>query len=494
MPSRIYPRRFLQQSAIGSAVLGSAALVARPLLGRSVKRSANEQLNVGFICLGGRCKELLPQFDQLDDVRIAAICDVDEERVAQWAESHKGAKKYTDLRKLYDDKDIDAVVIAICNHWHVLAAIWACQAGKDVYVEKPLCHNHWEGEQLVATARNHDRIVQVGTQQRSDPMQAEIKQFLHDDKKLGEIKYAQVCRFGAREPIGKRSTPLVPPSSVNYDLWLGPARDEPLYREKFHYDWHWDWNTGNGELVNWGVHVIDDAVNVVLRDEVPFPKRITAAGGRVAWHDAGETPNVVFAYYDTGSIPILFGLSNLPDGRENKKGLKIDNMNTGYVVHCEGGYSSGGRGHGAAYDTSGNVIREFKGNSGFLVHPQNWVDAVKAHDRKMLNAEVQIGHQSTAWCNLADVALRSGSHYTHERAVAGRKDFEPWDALVDQIEKHMKRNNVDLKRANFHLGPTLEFEAEKQKFVGDGAEKANGYLHREYRRKFEVPQIQSKTT
>src|SRR3954467_3849642 len=230
-------RRFLQKSAIGSAVLGSAALRAQPLLGRSVKRSVNEKLNIGFIGLGGRCKELLPQFDKLDDVRVAALCDVDEERVAQWSASHKGAKKYGDLRKLYDDKDIDAVVIAICNHWHVLAAIWACQAGKDVYVEKPLCHNHWEGEQLVATARNLDRIVQVGTQQRSDPMQAELKQYLHEDKKLGPINYAQVCRFGPRASIGKRSTPLDLPKTVNYDLWLGPAQEQPIYRDKFHYDW-----------------------------------------------------------------------------------------------------------------------------------------------------------------------------------------------------------------------------------------------------------------
>src|SRR6476619_4690987 len=186
--SAIHRRRFLQQSA----VLGGAALVTRPLLARAV-RSANETVNVGFIGLGGRCKELLPQFDKLDGAHIAAICDVDEERVAEWAKSHPNAKKYTDLRKLYDDKDIDAVVIAICNHWHVLAAIWACQAGKDVYVEKPLCHNHWEGQQLINAARKLDRIVQMGSQQRSDPMQAEIKQYLHDDNKLGAIKYVQVC-------------------------------------------------------------------------------------------------------------------------------------------------------------------------------------------------------------------------------------------------------------------------------------------------------------
>jgi len=473
-------RTFLKHSAI----LASTALAARPLFARGV----NEKINIGFIGLGGRSKELLPLFSKLPDVRIAALCDVDEEHLHKTAADHKGAKTYSDLRKLYDDQDVDAVVIAVCNHWHVLAAIWACKAGKDVYVEKPLAHNHWEGQQLVKTARKLDRIVQVGTQQRSDPMQAELKQFLHEDKKLGAIKYAQVCRFGAREPIGKRSTPLDPPKTVNYDLWLGPARDLPIYRDKLHYDWHWDWNTGNGELGNWGVHVLDDAVNVVLRDQVPFPKRVTAAGGRVAWNDAGETPNVVFAYYDTGSIPLLFGLSNLPDGPRNLKGLKIDDMRTGYVIHCEDGYYAGGRGHGAAYHADGSLIREFKGDSG-RNHPQNFVDAVKAHNRKLLNAEVQIGHQSTAWCNLADVALRAGKHYSHDKAVAVRQNFEPWGSLVGEIEQHLKRNKVDLKKSNFQLGPMLEFNAETERFVGDGSEAANRFLHREYRSKFEVPAI-----
>src|SRR6185369_1104285 len=154
--------------------------------------------------------------------------------------------------------------------------------------------------------------------------------------------------------------------------------------------------------------------------------------------------------------PLFFGLSNLPDGLRSKKGLKIDDMGTGYVIHCEGGYYAGGRGKGAAYDTSGKEIRPFKGDSG-AGHPRNFVDAVKSHNRKLLNAEVQIGHQSTAWCNLADVVLRGGKHYSHEKALAARKNFEPWTALVDEIEQHLKRNNVDIKKAHFQLGPTMEF-------------------------------------
>src|SRR4051812_20516389 len=420
-------RIFLQQSA---AV--GAALLVKPVRAKSV----NEKLNVGFIGAGSRANELLPKFKELSDVRIAALCDVDEQRLDDTSKKYPDAKKFGDLRKLLDDHDIDAVVIATCNHWHALAAIWAMRAGKDVYVEKPLSHNHWEGQQVVAAARKLGRIVQLGTQQRSDPVQAELKEFLHEKKELGEIKYAQVCRFGPRDPIGKRSTPLEVPKTVNYDLWLGPGRDEPLYRDKLHYDWHWDWNTGNGELGNWGVHVLDDAVNVVLRDECPYPKRITAAGGRLLWNDAGETPNVVFAYYDTGTVPILFGLSNLPNGPDAKRGPKVEDISTGYVIQCEGGYYEGGRGSGSAHDKDGKEIRKFKGDAG-KKHQRNFVDAVFAHDRKKLNAEVEIGHQSTAWCNLADVAQRAGSEYSHEKALSVRKDFEPWDKLVSLIETHL---------------------------------------------------------
>jgi predicted dehydrogenase len=472
-------RTFLKHSAI----LASAPLAARPLPARGV----NEKLNLGFISAGDRANELLPQFQKLSDVRIAALCDVDEERLRKTADKYEGAKTYGDLRDLLDDKHVDAVVIATCNHWHALAAIWACQAGKDVYVEKPLSHNHWEGQQVVGAARRHDRVVQLGTQQRSDPLQADIKEFLHDKKVLGEIKYVQVCRFGPREPIGKRKSPLKVPKTVNYDLWLGPANDELIYRNKLHYDWHWGWNTGNGELGNWGVHVLDDALNVVLRDSCPFPRRIAAAGGRVVWNDAGETPNVCFAYYDTGSIPVLFGMSNLKDGSDDR-GLKVGGVGTGYAVQCEGGTYEGGRGGGAARDPGGKVIRRFKGDAG-ADHARNFVDAVFAHDRSKLNAEVEIGHQSTAWCNLADAVQRAGDEYSHEQALAVRSDFEPWGELVELIEKHLANNSVDLGKSKFQLGPALEFDATKQKFVGDGAERANRYLRREYRRKFEVPEI-----
>jgi predicted dehydrogenase len=479
----IHRRTFLWQSAgIG------LALAARPARCKSL----NEQLNLGFIGTGDRANELLKQFGGLRDVRIAALCDPDRQRLDSTAKKHHGAAKYNDLRQLLDDRNIDAVVIATCNHWHALAAIWACQAGKDVYVEKPLAHNHWEAQQVVHAARKFNRIVQIGTQQRSDPVQDELKDFLHAKQALGSIQYVQVCRFGERKSIGHRSTPLKPPESVDYNLWLGPANDEPIYRDKLHYDWHWSWNTGNGEMGNWGIHVLDDAINVVLRDRVPFPRRVAAAGGRVLWKDAGQTPNVSFVYYDTGTTPILYGMSNLPAEPGGSHELEYKGVTSGYVVHCDGGYYAGQRGGGAAYDNAGKLIRRFEGDSG-AKHARNFVDAVFARDRSRLNAEVQIGHQSTAWCNLANVAIEAAGangalDYRHDAAEAIGRGFAPWGALVDMIEQHLAKNSVDIK-AGFCLSPVFEFDAKGEQFVGHEPQRANQFLRREYRTKFEVPAI-----
>jgi predicted dehydrogenase len=478
--ARIDRRGFLQHSA----ALGAAALAVRPLRAQAV----NEQLNMGFIGLGGRGNELLEHFGGLSDVRIAALCDPDAKHLEAAGKKHSAAKQYADLRQLFDDRDVDAVAIATCNHWHALAAIGACQAGKDVYVEKPLAHNHWEGQQVVKAARTHDRIVQVGTQQRSDPLQAELKAYLHDDKALGEIQQVLVCRFGKRESIGKRTSPLKPPATLDYNLWLGPARDEPIYRDKWHYDWHWDWNTGNGELGNWGVHVIDDAVNVVLRDQVPFPKRVLAAGGRVVWNDAGQSPNVCVAYFDTGTIPVLFGLTNLPSESGSDEDVRIRGVGSGYIVQCEGGYYAGGRGGGAAFDRSDNEIRKFKGDAG-AGHARNFVDAVKAHDRKLLNAEVEIGHRTSGWCNLANIACRVGGAYSDEAALAIGEGSWPWGFLVGAVREHLERNAVDIESSEFKCSPVLEFDAEKQQFVGTEADKANLYLGREYREPFAIPAV-----
>ena len=309
--------RLSRRSFMASAAAASAAMTF-PSAGRA--GMAIDDVNLGFISCGNRAGQHMDFFSKIDGVNIAALCDPDEGRVGEARKRFAGATGYSDLRKVLDDKSIDAVVISTTNHWHCLASIWAMEAGKDVYVEKPLSHSQWEGRQTVNAARKYKRICQVGTQQRSDPMQEQIKNFLHKEKGLGAIQSARVNRFGVRPPIGKRSTPLVIDDSVDYDLWLGPAQDQPIYRNKLQYDWHWDFNTGSGEMGNWGVHVLDDLRNNIFQDEVKLPKRVFGAGGRVAFHDAGDTPNVHFVYFDTGSIPVVITLSNLT-AAPNSEGL-----------------------------------------------------------------------------------------------------------------------------------------------------------------------------
>jgi hypothetical protein len=417
------------------------------------------------------------------------LCDPDGNALASAARQFPGAKTFPDLRDLLDDKSLDAVVIATTNHWHCLASIWAMQAGKHVYVEKPLSHSQWEGRQTVNAARAYRRVCAIGTQQRSDPMQAEIKRFLHEEQALGKIESARVNRYGVRAPIGKRTEPLPIPDHVSYDIWLGPAQDLPIYRDKLQYDWHWVWNTGSGEMGNWGVHVLDDLRNNVFLDKVTLPRRIFGGGGRIVYNDAGETPNVHFVYFDTGSIPVVIGLSNLPAGPDQKKSPEHPGPGSGYIAYCEGGRFEGQRGSGTAFDKDGKVIKKFKGNSGNGLHQRNFIEAVRANDPSRLAADVQVGHDSTGWCNLANIAFRAGQQFSREAAAA--INDSGWQSLLGEMESHLGAYKIKLDSPEIALSPVLEVDPAKEVFVGEHAAAANAFLKREYRAPYVVPEIQA---
>ncbi len=472
-------RRFLSTAV--------AAGLTTSLAPRTLRAAnANDEINLGFISCGGRAGELMKQFSGVDGVNIAGLCDVDEQRVAMAKEKFPKAETWTDLRELIASNSIDAVVISTCNHWHCLAAIWAMEAGKDVYVEKPLSHSQWEGQQTVAAARKYNRICQVGTQQRSDPMQAEIKKFLHEEKGLGQIQAARVNRYGIRPAIGKRDTPLQIDKNVAYDLWLGPAKDQPIYREKLHYDWHWDWNTGSGEMGNWGVHVLDDLRNNVFQDSVALPIGILGGGGRVGLNDAGETPNVHFAYFDTGSIPVVIGLSNLPSEPGATKSPAHPGPGSGYIAYCEGGRFEGKRGQGVAFDNDGKLVKEFNGN-GDVRHQANFIDAVRKQDRSILNAEVQVGNDSTGWCNLANIAFQAGGEFDADRAAA--VDLKEWRDLLGEMEIHLSKHGLSFQDEVIKLSPMLKLDPKSQQFVGEQSDVANKLLKRQYRKGYEVPSM-----
>ncbi len=473
--NRIARRSFVQVAVTGGALLASQTRLT------SRAYSANEEVRLGFISCGGRANELMGLFRKIPGTRIAALCDPDRSRLESTHQRFPEAKTFTDLRQLIEDPNLDAVVVATCNHWHCLAAIWAMQAGKDVYVEKPLSHSQWEGEQTIAAARKYGRMCQVGTQQRSDPMQAEIHQFLHEEKGLGAIQSARVNRYGVRQSIGRRETPLPIDPQLDYDLWLGPAQDKPIYREKLQYDWHWDFNTGSGEMGNWGVHVLDDCRNIVFRDSVAIPKRIVGGGGRVVWNDAGESPNVHFVYFDTGSIPVVIGLANITNATNKKETAAHPGPASGYIVYCEGGRLEGQRGRAAAFDRSGKQIKTFKGNGGNGLHQQNFIDAVRSRDRSVLKAEVQIGHDSTSWCNLANIAFQSGSElrWSDARAI----ELPLWKELIDETQSLLARHSIPSEGRGLKLSSILEIDTKTQRFIGPQGDMANRWMKREYRKR-----------
>jgi predicted dehydrogenase len=468
---------------------GLAIGTAGTLVGRSLLASnANEEINLGFISCGSRAGQLMKPFSRIAGVNIVGLCDPDKDRLGSAKQRFPAAKSWTDMRGLIEDKSIDAVVIATCNHWHCLAAIWAMEAGKDVYVEKPLSHTQWEGRQTVAAARKYGRICQVGTQQRSDPMQAEIKKFLHEEKALGRILTARVNRFGVRGPIGKRTTPLTPPKNVDYDVWLGPAQSEPLYRDKLHYDWHWDFNTGSGEMGNWGVHVLDDLRNNIFLDKVALPKQVLGGGGRVVYNDAGETPNVHFCYFDTGGIPVVIALSNLTAGSRSKDRSPHPGPNSGYMAFCEGGRFEGQRGRAEAFDKKGKSIKKFKGTSGMGLHQQNFIDAVRSRDASMLNADVQVGHDSTGWCNLANVSYLAGQTFSYADAKQVGPGNQLWQSVLGDMDRLMRAHGLKIESSKFKLSPMLKVDPKTEQFVGSNAVEANQFLKREYRKGYEVPE------
>ncbi|HUU30587.1 MAG TPA: Gfo/Idh/MocA family oxidoreductase [Phycisphaerae bacterium] len=454
---RLTRRRFLK----GTLAAGAAtALSASRVLG------ANEAINMAFIGLGGRGSSSAGWFSGIPGVRVAGLADPEEGRLGACQKKWPDAKAVKDMRRLFDDKGIHAVCISTCNHWHALAAVWACQAGKDVYVEKPVSWSVWEGRMMVEAARKHQRIVQAGTQQRSDPFQKELRAWL-DEGHLGKMKYVRLNRYGLRGSIGRRETPLEIPDSIDYDLWLGPAKDQPIYRKNLQYDWHWDWNTGNGELGNWGPHLTDDCRNVVFGDKVTLPRRCVAGGGRFKWNDAGNTPNTHFIYFDTGVVPVIMDVHNLP----RKTGENVDDVyekrrtRAFLIIECENGYYAGGRGGGAAYDLDGKKIKGFKGNGG-EGHAANFIEAVRSRKTSDLNAPIEQGHYSTAWCHCGNVAYRLGGAYSQEEAKARVKGYRPWEEVIDEFHAHLDANEIDPKKADIRLGPVIEIDPDSQTLTG----------------------------
>ena len=253
--------------------------------------AANETVNMAIVGVGSRGTEHVKQYLKLPSARIAALCDVDTaqmERVSQivYDQTQKRPKNYQDLRKLYEDKDIDAVSIATPNHWHALATVWALEAGKDVYCEKPACYNIFEGQQMVKAARKNNRIVQIGMQGRSVVHKRKAIELVRGGA-IGKVYMARGLCFKRRPSIGK-TPPEAVPAGLNWDIFLGPAPMRPYTKNRFHYNWHWFWDTGNGDIGNQGIHEMDIARWGLNR---ALPKRVASSGGKASRNASDSAPH-----------------------------------------------------------------------------------------------------------------------------------------------------------------------------------------------------------
>jgi predicted dehydrogenase len=483
-------RRFLVKSVVGG-------VATRGALTRSASAAplgANDAVRVAVVGLGNPGKGLhhIQMFKAVPGVRVVALCDVDEtildKAVDNLASENIQVARYVDVRKLLESKEVDAVSIATPNHWHSLMAIWACQAGKDVYVEKPVSHNVWEGRKVVEAAARFGRIVQAGTQSRSDEALLELADTLRRGE-LGKILRARGLCYKRRESIGTAGGPQPIPAGIHYDLWCGPAPLEPLLRKRLHYDWHWVWATGNGDIGNQGVHEMD-MCRWMLGEE-QLPPRVFSIGGRFGYVDDAETPNTQIAVLDYPKAPILFEVRGLPQKSgvnylDHYRGVRI-----GIVIECEGGYFAGGGGGGWIHDRDGKRVKQLA-SSGGDKHVENFIQAVRSRKSQELKAPVVGGHTSSALCHLANISHRLGTRLAPpelKAQVASRADVAE---ALDRFETHLAANGLDLAQVRPTLGPVLDFLPDEERFASrseyDLGAWANRLIRDDYRPPFVVPE------
>lgn len=483
------PNSIKRRDVLRSSLYAGTAL-ALPTWSRAA--DANGDIRVAVIGFKGRGGGHISSLAKMKGVRLVALCDVDSEvlnkKVEEFKKKNIELKAYTDYRKLCEDPEIDAVTIATPNHTHTVIAMTAIAAGKHVYVEKPVSHNIWEGAELVKAAAKVEgkQIVVHGMQRRSDLGWAAAQEYIKSGA-IGKTLLTRGVNYKPRKSIGKVSGPKEVPATVNYDLWCGPRTVAPLMREKLHYDWHWQWAYGNGDIGNQGPHQLDVARWMIGNPE-KLPLRVMSIGSRWGYEDDGQTANNQMAVYDygKGNIPMIFDNRGLP--RENMdwklepayKGTRIGN-----IVHCEGGYIVESK----AYDNDGKwngtkfEIRDGPG------HMDNFIASIRAGKLVDSNLHVNHGHHAAALAHLANYSYRVGKKVAPgelKERLSGDKFAS--ETLQDFLA-NLEANKIDLGKDQAVLGPWLSFNPDTLKFEGEFAEEANKLDAEEYREGFKLPQI-----
>ncbi len=425
-----------RRSFLRNTGTAAAAAIAAPMFVPSSAFGANDRIRAAVLGVNGRGKSHIEGFMDQKNVEVVTLCDPDSEVLGDRARAFEGkyskrVKTEKDLRKVYEDKDIDVVGIATPNHWHALATIWACQAGKDVYVEKPATHNVWEGRKMVEAAKKYKRIVQHGVQLRSSEAIQEAVEHLRKGT-IGKVYMARGLVYRWRPDIGKKGVGPVP-SELDYNLWLGPAQERPFSRDIVHYNWHWNWEFGCGDVGNQGIHETDLCMWGL---GVGLPRKVTAMGGKFLFDDAKETPEVLSALYHYPDESKMIEFEVRPWCTNLEEGAGVGNIfygTEGYLVVK--GYEKYQTFLGK--DRTPGPSRDKGGD-----HFANFIECVRCRDITKQNGPVESAHLSSALAHLGNIAYR--------------------------------------------LGRVLEFDPATETFKGD--DEANKMLKRQYRPPFVVPE------
>jgi predicted dehydrogenase len=446
-------------------------------------RGANDVIRVGVAGLNSRGGAHVGAFAGMPGVQVTYLIDPDTRtfagRVRQVRErGHNTPRTVQDIRRALEDRELDAVSVATPNHWHALITVWACQAGKDVYVEKPCSHNVHEGRVAIEAARRHNRIVQHGTQSRSSPEKARVMAVIQSGQ-LGRLLVSRGLCYKRRGSIGIQPT-STPPTELDFNLWLGPAAERPFHRNLVHYNWHWFWDFGNGDIGNQGVHEMDLARWAI--HGATLPRSVLSLGGRFGYTDQGETPNTQIAIFDYGPTQLIFEVRGLPT--EPFHGQAIGN-----IYHLEGGIIAGtqffprGRTLAEPLPRVDNVHR----GPGAGNHFANFIAAVRSRRREDLNAEIEEGHYSAALCHLANISYRLGRQEPFNPRSRALGDNQAATETLARMEEHLgQANHLRLAGLSCRVGRHLRLDAATEHFLRD--DEANRLLTRNYRAPFTVPE------
>ena len=421
-----------------SAAAGTVATAS--LAARASADGPNETVRAAVLGVNGRGKTHIEGFTGTKGVKVAVLCDPDrkvlDRRINEFEKDHGyRPEAETDLRKVYDRKDVDVVSVATPNHWHSLATIWACQANKDVYVEKPGSHNVYEGRKMIEAAKKYGRVVQHGVQLRSSEAVREAVEGLGNGL-IGKVYMARGLVFRNRPSIGHVKDSPAPPEELNWDIWQGPAQERAFSKRFVHYNWHWTWEYGNGDVGNQGVHETDLCLwGLGLHS---LPSAITAMGGKFLWDDDKETPDVLSSNYFVPEQNQMIEFEVRPWATNTEGGVGVGNIFYGSEGHLAvKGYNSY-----EAFDKSGKLLKKNSDGDPVGKHFANFIDAVRRRDPSVLHGPVETAHTSSALAHLGNISYR--------------------------------------------LGRRLKFDPVSETFPSDS--EANAMLTREYRKPYVVPQ------